>query len=79
MVLFGGFDTRNEDRDEFPGRISDYSTNPPTEPYVRLSLIRFLDVARFHTTRLQPTPQSASHVSVRVASTNNIRSVPHVL
>ncbi len=54
----------------FPGRISDYSANPPTEPYVRLSLIRFLGVARFHTTRLQPTPQSASHVS--------IRSVKHV-
>ena len=42
------------------GRIGDCSTNPPADPDVRISLIRFLGVARFHTTRLQPPPQPAS-------------------
>jgi len=35
-----------------PGRISDCSTNPPTDPDVRISLIRFLGAARFHTARM---------------------------
>src|SRR6266567_6270363 len=48
-----------------PGRIGDYSTNPPTEPYVKISLIRFLGTARFHTARLpaiadNPRPLSPS-------------------
>ena len=37
---------------EIPGRISDCSTNPPTDPDVRISLIRFLGAARFHTARM---------------------------
>ena len=53
----------------FPGKVGDYSTNLPTEPDVKISLIRFLEVARFHTTKLQPTPQLASLISVRVANT----------
>jgi len=52
-----------------PGKVGDYSANLPTEPYVRLSLIRFLGIARFHTTKLQPTPQLASLVSARFANT----------
>ena len=35
-----------------PGRIGDCSTNPPTDPDVRISLIRFLGTARFHTARM---------------------------
>ena len=60
----------------FPGKVSDYSTNLPTDPYVRLALIRFLGVACFHTSRLQPTPQSASHLSARFPNTVNILVVP---
>ena len=61
-------EARNERRLEAvrcPGRIGDYSTNPPTEPYVKMSLIRFLGTARFHTARLpdiadNPRPLSPS-------------------
>src|SRR6266487_3657509 len=57
-----------------PGRISDYSTNPPTEPYVKISLIRFLGTARFHTARLSaladhprhPSPSALQHVFSRL-------------
>src|SRR6516164_5509765 len=53
-----------------PGRIGDYSTAPPTEPYVKISLIRFLGTARFHTARLpdvadnprHPSPSALQHV-----------------
>ena len=33
-------------------------TNPPTEPDVKVSLIRFLGAARFHTARLTPDGKS---------------------
>src|SRR6266581_8808890 len=46
-----------------PGRISDYSTNPPTEPYVKISLIRFLGTARFHTARLPDIAGNPRHLS----------------
>ena len=46
-----------------PGRISDYSTNPPTEPYVKISLIRFLGTARFHTARLSALADHPRHPS----------------
>ena len=63
-----------------PGRISGYPTNPPTEPDVKISLIRFLGVARFHTTRLQPTPQSASLTLHPLHKHKRIRcAVPHLL
>ena len=56
-----------------PGRIGDYSTNPPTEPYVKISLIRCLGTARFHTARLpdiadnprHPSPSALQHDSSR--------------
>src|SRR2546425_11873174 len=58
-----------------PGRIGDYSTNPPTEPYVKISLIRFLGTARFHTARLpniadnprHPSPSALQHVLSRLS------------
>ncbi len=37
----------------------------PADPDVKVSLIRFLGVARFHTTGLQATPQPASPASIR--------------
>src|SRR5438874_11123290 len=46
-----------------PGRIGDYSTNPPTEPYVKISLIRFLGTARFHTARLPDIADNPRHLS----------------
>jgi hypothetical protein len=46
-----------------PGRIGDYSTNPPTEPYVKISLIRFLGTARFHTARLPDLADNPRHLS----------------
>ena len=46
-----------------PGRISDYSTNPPTGPYVRLSLIRFLGAARFHPAGLPDDSDNPRHPS----------------
>src|SRR5439155_24478870 len=46
-----------------PGRIGDYSTNPPTEPYVKISLIRFLGTARFHTVRLPDIADNPRHLS----------------
>jgi len=58
-----------------PGRIGDYSTAPPTEPYVKISLIRFLGTARFHTARLpdvadnprHPSPSALQHVFSRLS------------
>ena len=41
-----------------PGRIGDYSTNPSTQPYGKISLIRFLGPARFQTVRW---PDIADH------------------
>jgi hypothetical protein len=53
-------------KDVRPGRIGECSTNPPTDPDVRISLIRFLGIARFHTIRTAgTTPQPASQFSVR--------------
>jgi len=53
-----------------PGRIGDCSTNPPTDPDVRISLIRFLGIARFHTIRLTPDGgQPASPFSARSTGT----------
>ena len=57
------------------GRIGDYSTAPPTEPYVKISLIRFLGTARFHTARLSdiagnprhPSPSALQHVLSRLS------------
>jgi len=46
-----------------PGRIRDYSTNPRTEPYVQISLIRSLDTARFHTVRLPDIADNPRHLS----------------
>ena len=46
-----------------PGRIGDYSTNPPTEPYVKISLLRFLGTARFHTARLPDIADNPRHLS----------------
>jgi hypothetical protein len=46
-----------------PGRIGEYSTNPPTEPYVKMSLIRFLGTARFHTARLPDIADNPRHLS----------------
>jgi hypothetical protein len=46
-----------------PGRIGDYSTNPPTEPYVKISLIRFLGTARFHTARWPDCADNPRHPS----------------
>ena len=46
-----------------PGRISDYSTNPPTEPYVKISYGRFLGAARFHTARLSDDSDNPRHPS----------------
>ena len=46
-----------------PGRIGDYSTNPPTEPYVKISLLRFLGTARFHTARLPDIAGNPRHLS----------------
>ena len=46
-----------------PGRIGDYSTNPPTEPYVKISLIRFLGTARFPTVRLPDIADNPRHLS----------------
>jgi len=46
-----------------PGRIGDYSTNPPTEPYVKISLIRFLGTARFHTARWPDIADHPRHLS----------------
>src|SRR5713101_5753289 len=68
-----------------PGRIGDYSTNPPTEPYVKISLIRFLGTARFHTARLSaladhprhPSPSALQHVFSRLFRV--LRSVPGII
>src|SRR3989442_13756213 len=68
-----------------PGRIGDYSTNPPTEPSVKISLIRFPDPERFPTARLSdvadnprhPSPSSLQHPLSRVAHV--FRSPPGVL
>ena len=46
-----------------PGRIGDYSTNPSTEPYVKIFLIRFLGTARFHTARLPDIADNPRHLS----------------
>ncbi len=46
-----------------PGRIGDYSTNPPTAPYVKISLIRFLGTARFHTARWPDIADHPRHLS----------------
>ena len=59
-------EARNERRLEAvrcPGRIGDCSTNPPTEPYVKISLIRFLGTARFHTARLPDVADNPRHLS----------------
>src|SRR6266566_9830910 len=63
-----------------PGRIGDYSTNPPTEPYVKISLIRFLGTARFHTARLpdvadnprHPSPSALQHVFSRLPHVHRV-------
>jgi hypothetical protein len=52
-----------------PGRAGGYPTGPPTDPDVRLSLIRFLGAARFHTARWpddsdhprHPSPSALQH------------------
>jgi len=48
-----------------PGRISDCSTNPPTEPDVKVSLIRFLGTACFHTVRLTPAGKTTRITRLR--------------
>ena len=45
-----------------PGKVSDYSTNLPTDPYVRLSLIRFLGALMF------PYFKIAADAAIRVTS-----------
>ena len=63
-----------------PGRIGDYSTAPPTEPYVKISLIRFLGTARFHTARLpdvadnprHPSPSALQHVFSRLPHVHRV-------
>src|SRR2546428_13087580 len=47
-----------------PGRVGGYPTNPPTEPYVKISLIRFLGTARFHTAKL-PDSQTTHVIRLR--------------
>ena len=57
-----------------PGRAGGYPTGPPTGPYVRLSLIRFLGAARFHTARWpddsddprHPSPSALQHDRCRL-------------
>jgi len=46
-----------------PGRAGGYPTGPPTDPYVRLSLIRFLGAARFHTARWPDDSDHPRHLS----------------
>ena len=46
-----------------PGRIGDYSTNPPTDPDVKIALIRFLGTARFHTARWPDIADNPRHLS----------------
>ena len=46
-----------------PGRIGDCSTNPPTEPDVRISLLRFLGTARFYTARWPDFADNPRHPS----------------
>src|SRR6266566_4679051 len=46
-----------------PGRAGGCPTGPPTDPYVRLSLIRFLGAARFHTARWPDDSDHPRHPS----------------
>ena len=46
-----------------PGRAGGCPTGPPTGPYVRLSLIRFLGAARFHTARWPDDSDHPRHPS----------------
>ena len=46
-----------------PGRIGDYPTGPPTDPYVKISLIRFLGTARCHTARWPDIADNPRHLS----------------
>ena len=61
-----------------PGRVGGYPTNPPTEPYVKISLIRFLGTARFHTAKL-PDSQTTRVIRLRPHSSTSSPGCPMLL
>src|SRR5207249_1432593 len=58
-----------------PGRVGGSPTTPPTEPYVKISLIRFLGTARFHTATL-PDSQTTRVIRLRPHSSTSSPGCP---